>query len=267
MPKLFGGRPAFRKWVDRHPDPGWKLMPLTHITKGISAQDIVDAGQVSVADCDFFNEPLAYFFYGRPAYRVGGDGAVKVEAACPYCFIFNSALIKKAKSIYAFDTGAFSKRLYAHILLDEMNVEDFSLECDETRPNRLISAVFTLMKTYLEGDITQIVPADQGAEVWDFHARAYLQLLASPGRNEPDDRICTIEVVVGESVPLAGNLNAVIVPHTLWNATKRTPWLDQLSKSGVEIVPYLFVPGRHPEHYHALLEIAVQDLYVSWNLA
>ncbi len=97
-------------------------MPLTHITKGIGAQDIATAGVVGARHCGVFEEPLAYFFYGRPAYRVSDDGAVKVEAACPYCFVFNAALIDKAKAIFAFDTGAFDKRLYKHILQEEMNV-------------------------------------------------------------------------------------------------------------------------------------------------
>src|SRR6266478_2411608 len=128
MAKLVGGRNHFREWVDKQSNPKWPLMPLTHITKGIGAEDIITAGQISPADCAVFGEPLAYFFYGRPAYRVSGDGAVKIEAACPFCFVFNASLIDKAKAIFAFDTGAFSKRLYNHILVEEMDVEDFSLE-------------------------------------------------------------------------------------------------------------------------------------------
>jgi hypothetical protein len=104
------------------------------------------------------------------------------------------------------------------------------------------------------------------SEAWEFHARAYLDLLKSPGRNEPDDRICSIEVVFGEPVPLKGNLLAVIVPHTVWSQDKHAPWLDKLKAEGVAIAPYLFVPGRHPEHYHALMESAVRDLYESWGV-
>jgi hypothetical protein len=241
-------------------------MPLTHITKGIGAEDIIRSGQVSTTYCEFFREPLAYFFYGRPAYRVSGEGTVKVEAACPFCFIFSAALIKKAKSIHAFDTGAFANRLYKHVLLDEMKVEDFSLERNETRPNRIIAAVFSSMHNYLDGNVREVIEPDVGAQPWDFHARAYLQLLVSPGRNEPDDRICSIEIVLGEAVPLAGNLRAIIVPHTLWDEDRRAPWLDKLYADGVEIAPYLFVPGRHPEHYHALLEITVRELYERWGI-
>jgi hypothetical protein len=179
-------RPGFREWVDRQSDPGWGLMPLTHISKGIGAEDIVRADAINPSHCEVFNEALAYFFYGRPAYRVGGDGTVKVEAACPYCFVFDSSLIHNAKSIHAFDTGAFHKRMYKHILLDEMAVEDFSLERDPLRPNRVIANVFTTMESYFEGDITKATPAIERTKAWEFHARAYLQLLASPGRNEPD---------------------------------------------------------------------------------
>ncbi|BCG84799.1 hypothetical protein MesoLj113c_09090 [Mesorhizobium sp. 113-3-9] len=264
MPKLTGGRPAFRKWVDGHAAPKWGLMPLTHVTKGIVAEDIIESGTVAASDCDVFKEPLAYLFYGRPAYRVAGDGVIKVEAACPFCFVFDAALISKAKAIFPFDTGAFSKRLYSRILIEEMAIEDFSLETDTSRPDRIIAAVFESRRGYFEGDTSKI-NASKAAEPWDFHARAYLDLLASPGRNEPDDRVCSIEVIFGESIPLRGNLLAAVVPHTLWNDDKRAPWLEKLVQSGVGISPYIFVPGRHPDYYQAQLEVAVRELYVSWG--
>lgn len=265
MAKLKGGRPDFRQWVDKQPSPNWPLMPLTHITKGVGAADIAKAQAINPSDCKVFEEPLAYFFYGRPAYRVSGDGAVKAEAACPFCFIFSAGLIDSAKAMFAFDTGAFEKRLYKHIIVDEMNVEDFSLEKDTQRPNKLISAVFGSRQTYFDGDISKIADPEAITESWDFHARTYLQLLSSPGRNEPDDRICSIEVIFGESVPLKGNLLAAIVPHTLWDKNSQAPWLQKLQADGVSICPYLFVPGRHPEHYHAQLEAAVRTLYQMWG--
>jgi hypothetical protein len=266
MPKLNGGRPQFREWVDKQPNPKWPLMPLTHITRGIGAQDIVSANEVGPTECTIFGEPLAYFFYGRPAYRISGDGAVRVEAACPYCFVFNAALIDKAKAIFAFDTGAFYKRLYKHILVDEMTIKDFLLERDKRRPNQIISTVFGSRETYFDGDLSKIPDADAVTQPWEFHARAYLHLLTSPGRNEPDDRICSIEVIFGDKIPLAGgNLLAVVVPHTLWDNDAKAPWLQKLHDQGVTIAPYLFVPGKPPEHYHALLEAAVRTLYKGWG--
>ena len=152
MAKLNGGRPDFREWVDKQSNPGWPLMPLTHITKAIVAADISKSGNIDPTDCDVFSRPLSYFFYGRPAYRISGDGAIKVEAVCPCCFIFDADLINKAEAIFAFDTGAFSKRLYSHMLPEEMNVEDFSLGTDTSRPNKLIMKSFGSRLAYFQGD-------------------------------------------------------------------------------------------------------------------
>jgi hypothetical protein len=266
LAKLTGGRPGFREWVDNQSDPLWGLMPLTHICTGVAAEDIIRTEQIATEPCKIFNEPLAYFFYGRPAYRLNSDDVVKLEGACPYCFIFEPELIHDASAIHAFDTGAFDKRLYKHVLMDQMNLEDFLLERDARRPNKLIARVFASLSAYLDGDLASMVNPDVGAEAWEFHARAYLHLLASHGRNEPDDRICSIEVVFGRPIPLAGALKAVVVPHTLWSSKKKAPWLSALNELGVEIRPYSFVPGRHPEHYHTQLECQVRELYEEWKI-
>jgi hypothetical protein len=263
MAKLDGGRPDFREWVDKQVNPDWPPMPLTHIAKALVAADIAKAGCVDLAKCDVFGTPLAYFFYGRPAYRVSGDGTIKVEAACPCCFIFDAKLIDKAEAIFAFDTGAFSKRMYKHMLTDEMAVEDFSLGKGTTRPNKLIMRAFGSRLAYFQGDIYAIPDPLTITKAHEFHARSYLNLLASPGRNEPDDRICSIEVVLAERVPLKDTLLAVIVPHTIWDDD--APWLIELQKAGAVIQPYSFVPGRHPEYYQAQLEAAAKDLYQKWG--
>ncbi|MGJ4957632.1 hypothetical protein ACQR1H_18445 [Bradyrhizobium sp. HKCCYLRH2015] len=264
MAKLNGGRTDFREWVDKEPAPDWPLMPLTHITKSIVAADISKSGFVEPIECAVFNRPLAYFFYGRPAYRVSGDGAIKAEAVCPCCFIFDANLIEQAEAIFAFDTGAFSKRLYKHILPEEMNVEDFSLEKDKARPNKLIKKSFGSRIDYFHGNIHAIPNPHSIAKAYEFHARSYLQLVTSPGRNEPDDRICSIEVIFGNSVPLSGNLRAIIAPHTLW--ADEAPWLKELETNGTTIQPYAFVPGRHPDYYQAQIESMAGDLLKAWNL-
>ena len=259
-------RPGFREWVDGLEDPAWSLMPLTHVTKGINLEDILRANALTPSDCEVLNDDLSFFFYGRPAYRVSGDGSIKAEAACPTCLIFNSDLITKAEKVHAFDTGAFGKRMYNHILMEEMQVGDFSLEKDFSRPNKIISGVFKTKRTYFDADTTSALKSEEGAESWEFHTKAYLDLIHSPGRNEPDDRICTIEVTIKGEVSLSGNLMAAIVPHTLWNEAKQAPWLKQFSEVGVKIIPYLFVPNRHPEYYYGLMEGVVRKFYIQNGL-
>jgi hypothetical protein len=245
------------EWVNEHPDPGWGVLPLTHITRGVIAEDIIREERVQPSECTVFGEPLAYFFYGRPAYRIGRESVIKAEALCPYCFIFNPELLDNAKSAFAFDTGAFDARLYSGVIASEMEVNDFQLE-GKSAPNRLISLVFGSQQAYFNGD-TRVVSVK--AAPHEFHAKAYLDLILSPGRNEPDDRVFTIEVVFGDAVPLFGALMAVVLPHTLWSSGVKAPWLMSLAAKGIEVIPYEFVPGRGPEHYHTLMELAVKEFY------
>lgn len=254
------GRPGFRDWVDRHATPpDWKLLPLTHITRGLRAGDIIRSGQIDPDYCDTLEATYAFFFYGRPAYRVGAEKVVKLEAYCPHCFIFRPGMISRSNDVFAFDTGAFGARLYKHVLSEEFQVRDFRLERELARPNKLISATFGSLEHYFEGDRTRIADPATAAKAHEMEARAYLELLRSPGRNEPDDRICSIEVVFADPVTLSGELQAIVVPHTLWRTRSPSPLLCDLYDNGVSIIPYDFIPNRHPEHYHTLLESAVRQ--------
>ena len=116
---------------------------------------------------------------------------------------------------------------------------------------------------YFQGNIYAIPDPTTITKSYEFHARSYLNLLTSPGRNEPDDRICSIEIILAEKVPLKGSLLAVIVPHTLWE--DEAPWLKDLHNAGANIQTYVFVPGRHPEYYQAQLESAARELYEKWG--
>ncbi|MEZ6023025.1 MAG: hypothetical protein R3C16_06360 [Hyphomonadaceae bacterium] len=236
-------------------------MPLTHITSAIRAEDIIRAGSISTRMCGIAGGPRAYFFYGRPAYRTEDSAVLKLEGACPFCFIFRESLIARADNIHAFDTGAHANRLYSHILTQDMAVEDFSLGTQMERPNKLIAKVFASMSAYFDGDRTRVISASDGAEAWEFHARAYIELISSAGRNEPDDRVCSIEIAIAEAVPLNGNLLAVVVPHTLWSGNKRAPWLEALETAGASILPSPFHGGRAPESYHCQGEGVVRDYY------
>ncbi|WP_125901051.1 hypothetical protein [Methylobacterium indicum] len=261
MAKFIGGRKGFRAWVDKHSPSDSRILPLTHITRGIGADDIVECGVIKV-DKDFvFDQSVAYLFYGKPAYRLNDKDIVKLEAACPFCFIFKAELINKAKAIFAFDTGAFAKRLYSHILTDEMDIEDFLLEKDISRPNKLISATFGDAIRYIDGRFPASFSVETTAEAWEHHARAYLHLITSFGRNEPDDRIHSIEIIFSEDIKIENNLLALVVPHTHWGDDKKAPWLSSLHAKGVDILTYDFVPGKHPEHYHSLVEASVKDFY------
>jgi hypothetical protein len=252
----------FCEWVDKHSSSIDRLLPLTHVSSTIAAERIIDDGKLSLPDevVDGFDRPLLYFFYGRPGYRIKSGVTVSIESSCPCCFIFSPSLIGRCHDIHAFDTGAYFNRLYAHVLSDDFKVSDFSLDAEPQRINRLISAAFESEEAYLDADRSKLRNIEEVSQPWELQGRAYLSLLASPGRNEPDDRICTIEVNFQDPVLLDSNLLGLIVPHTLWMGNSKAPMLTGLHERGVNIGTYKFIAGRHPEFLQAQMEIAAQAL-------
>lgn len=253
----------FTDWIDRHTPQSDRLLPLTHIAGAVSAQRIADSGKIQLPDKIEGNEdrPLVYLFYGRPAYRLKNSTSVQLESSCPCCFVFHPDLLKRCHDIHAFDTGAFYNRLYSHVLDDDFRVEDFSLLADPKRINRLISATFIDEAGYIDADRSQLRSIDEATATWELEGRAFLTLLSSPGRNEPDDRVATIEVNFQDPVLLDDKLLGVVVPHSLWSGNSRAPILEELKRNGVEIGTYKFIPGRHPEFLQSQLEIATKELF------
>jgi hypothetical protein len=148
--------------------------------------------------------------------------------------------------------------------MEEMKIEDFGLGDDYRRANRLISAVYGTREAYLKGDLSHVI--NVACDPGEFLTRAYLDLIASTGRNEPDDRVSTIEFVFSSDVVLVGGVKAIIVPHTLWDSKTKTSWLQKLAATGVEIATYEFIPGKAPDYYYAHLEVQVRDLYRKWGM-
>jgi hypothetical protein len=168
--------------------------------------------------------------------------------------------------VFAFDTGAFAARLYNHVLDDGFTIDDFEIGRDHERLFRLIGAAFNSQQSYFDADRGALTDPETGAEAWELQGRSYLTLLGSPGRNEPDDRICTIEAVFADPVLLDNDLKAIVVPHTFWDGEKKSPLLKGYASNGVEIVTYRFIPGRHPEYYQTHIEVEVRRLYERWGL-
>lgn len=245
----------FSEWVDSaivtpFPEP----LPLTHITKALIAHRIIDNDAIAPNKCPVFGDLRSYLFYGRPAFRYDPGKVIKLEASSPFCFIMSGNLLGKARYIYPFDTGAFKARMYNHILDEDFDLNDFCMGSHPDRAEKLISAAYLGREAYLRGDRRQIVAREVGASAYQLEAGAYLELLRSSGRNEPDDRIGTIEVQFTEAIPLRNNLLAVIAPDSHWRKNDKSPFLKKAEAAGAHILPYEFVPGRHFEHYHSLIE-------------
>ena len=259
----------FAEWIDRHKPSAERPLPLTHVAGAVAAQRIMDDGKLALptkVEGDL-GKPLVYLFYGRPAYRLKQGTSVQLESSCPCCFVFDPSLLDRCNDIHAFDTGAFFNRLYAHVLDEDFRVEDFSLDKDPQRINKLISATFEDEAAYIDADKSRLRPINEATSAWELEGRAYLTLLSSPGRNEPDDRVGTIEVNFQDPVPLDEKLLGVVVPHTLWSGNSHAPTLREIHDRGVKVGTYRFIPGRHPEFLQAQLEVATKELFKELGFA
>jgi hypothetical protein len=234
------------------------------MTRGTLAELIARYGIIEPTPCKVLGKETSYFFYGRAAYRPSDAKVIQHEYDAPHCFVFREILLGEADAVHAFDTGAHEKRSYDYMLTKDMRLDDFNLVGDINRPNKLAACIFGTISAYFEADRSKI--PEGITQPWQHLPHAYVQLLKSSGRNEPDDRICSIEVAIHETVSLRSNLKAVIVPHTAWNEKTRATWLEDVAFQGAEIVPYRFVGGYPPEHCHTLVVDAVRNLYRDWQI-
>lgn len=253
-------RKYFKTWVDKLDDPAWPVLPLTHLTSTIVARDIISEGEIAAKSCNVRGRDLVYTFYGRAAYRVGADKTVPLEAFCPFCFVLKGSLIDNKTEVVPFDTGAYAGRMYKYHNGDQIDFEDFAISTDPIAINKLIAKIFGTLRRYVNSDRTSLPNADDLCAPGELDARTYLSLIRADGRNEPDDRVSSVEVAFNGAVSLAEDLIAIIVPHTLWNEHAATDWIEPLTKAGVKIRTYEFIPGKDAEHYHCLLEAEFKEL-------
>lgn len=262
-----GPRRYFQSWVLKQEDPDWPRMPLTHISAGMGARDIISDGAINPGYCEVMKEARAYMFYGRAAYRIGSEKTVPFEAFCPFCFVFDGALVKRAKTIIPFDTGAYHRRIFKYHDGDDVNIDDFSILDDKTTLNRLIKCIFRDREKYAYADRTVVPQAHEICGAGDFDVRIYLSMIRADGRNEPDDRVSSIEVSFSDPIPLQDSLKCVIVPHTMLDEDdESTEWFRNIQTSGVEVRAYKFIPMKPPEYYHALMESEFISLLEEWKL-
>ena len=253
---------AFVRWVKSKPKTNMGFLPLTHVTKAIRLEKIL-SGEITLEtkNCPVFEEDLLYTFYGRVGYRVTGDGVIKNEALSPVCFVMNGELIKHAYDVFPFDTGAYEKRMYKHHFGDDLDKEDYSIKGDVELPNQLIQCLYGTLSKYFDGD-ARVVPARQDvAKTSEMSAGLYIDLVKSEGRNEPDDRVGSIEVLLSKNVELKNSLKCIILPDAFKKTDDDGDWLRTLRDLGCEIRYYAFVPGKGPEHYHAHLESELRKYF------
>jgi len=252
MPKRY-----FVDYIKSESSPQWSDLPLTHIAKAIDARDIISDGKIVPVECPVQGQKLVYTFYGRASYRVTGDGAIKSAALCPVCFVLNPDLMDRSKQVYPFDTGAYDARLFKHHVGNELHYEDFDISGERDNALKLIGVFYNSLQEYMDVEVSQVKVAGLQT-AGEFELEVYSELIISKGRNEPDDRVSTIEVSFGDPLILKECLLAVIIPDVLLRSSAE--WITKL-KSFAKILPYKYRAGKGPEYHNAQIDFALGDFY------
>lgn len=190
--------------------PAEPQLPLTHVCDAFSFRKIVDEKKLKAIPCDVFDgECLTYLFYGRPAYRLSETNkATSLPAFLPVCIVLDSRAITNPKRIAPFDTGAFSKQLFAKHMHPKMTINDFLLDTSMDMPPRLVKKFFESNKNYFNTKpITTAVPTEE------FEVGSYYSLIRDSSTAPYDDRGSAIEIQTSNSISLTKeNVLLVVLP-------------------------------------------------------
>jgi hypothetical protein len=184
-------------------------LPLVHNTTCERFIDIAKNGTLDPRPCAVFNEPLIYFFYGRPIYRPSAVGN-KPDTRyiyCPVCLVFKPYAVEALARLYPFDSGAAcSGRFSPHVAWKDPG--QFSLDPTMLTARQLVEAFFETNERYYFGMPRNglVIPAVE-PEVQQFWS-----LINEDGEAVFDDRRSAIELQTRAAIALKNNLHAVILP-------------------------------------------------------
>lgn len=249
-------------WLDQftgaQPSLAW-----CHGTDAYTLKKIITAGAFKPEKCPVFNyEELTYFFYGRPAYKNGEPNGIGSTAKGPVMLLMDNSVVKAAKRIFPFDTGAFADNRYARWMHPKMKKEDFEITSLSDAANKHVEAFFEKNKNYLD-----CLPGISRNLRGEFEAEVINQMLVdrTSTRNDSDDRRITVEMMTDAALPFTKQyLKAIIGPQALKTVYWMADFLDGAGK-GVEYVSYSLIYMKLANEYQVFFENKAKDLQRKWH--
>ena len=236
------GKVRFRNLIGSHLPANPKL-PLVHTTDTYRFVDALSDGVLSASPCKVFNnEPLLYFFYGRPSYKQNNDALpTGLLHYFPVCLIIPPSNDITPKRVFPFDSGAFHNDLYSNVIHSKMKMEDFGLEPNLNSPAQLISAAFGTVENYLNGQALPSCNCDPSEfEMHSFHA-----LVSSEQANDVDSRGSSVEIQLNSNIFIQGRVAAAILPASFVGGEVGT----KMTEVGIESLPYNVVRNMKPNDF------------------
>lgn len=191
--------------------PCLPVMPLMHTTDALSFEGVTATRNLETKECEFYKEPLLYFFYGRPAYRPNFKiQPTSLSLFRPVSIILKPHAVNSISRVVPLDTGALHRGLYVRQLAGMVRPEAFEIEGGLLGAARLVRAVFGSNKDYYLGR-PQPAPSRIASNPI---AEAFFSIISDSGQSEVDDRRSTIEIQSSQNMRLdSNNVEAIAIPE------------------------------------------------------
>jgi hypothetical protein len=230
-------------------------MPLVHTSQCTFMVDIARSGRIEPRPCNVFGEPIAYLFYGRPAYRSrsGGTSGEPIQL-CPITFILKPGALNHVHlRIYPCDTGALHTGTFdPYLTKDDRESLGLGESIEEAR--RYVKVFFGSNGQYFLGKVRPSIAA-----VLDDAGTRFIKLLRATGASRFDDRKSVVEVQTTDPVPLKDKLLCVVLPRDMLRDRLIGKVVGR--KWGCRIEDYSVVSGSAPAEYYAVVRAATERLY------
>ncbi|TCU33145.1 hypothetical protein EV129_117142 [Rhizobium azibense] len=208
--QLMANNQRFLNFLDRHQGAA-PIMPAVHTTSVTRLGEIINNDEIKLTECRFYKKDLSYFFYGKPAYKLGNHSgaASKQLGDAGVCFVFDLGTLPTIYKSFALDTGACFGKRYDEYLPMGVGIDDFGLPADQAYLAKVVAAFYGGNRSYFVGDGRHDV-APPGLDV---ASQAYADIARSVVSLQFDDRACTCEIQLDQPVALANaRLLTVVMP-------------------------------------------------------
>ncbi|MCE7995318.1 MAG: hypothetical protein HEP71_25295 [Roseivirga sp.] len=238
-------------------------LPYFHTCESYDLRGILRANQLSTSHCKVYDEPLLYFFYGKPAYRTQVSTMVNNDPSSqPVCLMIKPNAIPVPKRISPFDTGAYHYDHYNEHVNKKMGKDDFLLNNHSQSPLKFVNVFFDSNERYFHSEPKKI--DEMNIPYLQFEVSAYHRLITAVSKNKnstADDRGCAVEVQCDAVLNLnIGDIELLVLPSDWLRNEDSAALLDQWDDV---IDPYYSYGGWRTLAYHGIITDKIRNHMVN----
>lgn len=250
----------FQKFVESH-DATDERLPFIHITNGYNFDRISLGDVLKPSGCKVFSEDLLYFFYGRPSYKTKQTLNARLAFDWPVIFVFDYKKIDRLiRSAFPFDSGAFVSGRYKYFFDDGSDVEDFRFTRGNHNVTKVVSAFYRSNHEYFCGSSSKNIeiPLDE------FEAAGVHELVRVPNHPDAphhlkyDERSSSIEVILKQSIPIVGNVDAILIAKKFLDMPA---WREALERwKPKKLKTYSVAQNMSPDAFAGMIYSQVEEI-------